>query len=204
MNVEAIIRAIAPDDIDAKPIYLVDAADLGLAMTDTLAFTNRSCDLMLRPFLESTGRWRGRGFACVIDRQVLDPVQRIGVVLHELAHWLDTGDQPDHPVMSRRQPAAAMELSDAIVGSLTIPAWFGHEERFVRAAAHLAYRVAGLIEAVRPRHLRFIGPYHREPFSEAVFMDALSDELTRSDSIRSVLDTAAPEAFVERWEMATG
>lgn len=202
---ESILRDVAGDDI--HNVYLlngesVERYDQRLA-SDGSGWTSRVCDLMLADCIGD--QWTGRGFAAVIYPERCQDVQHtIGCVLHEAAHHLTYGDQQ---ATSEPPEGISRELLSWIpeepAAPISRPAWHQHESDFVRAAAHLAYRVGGVVESVRPRHLRFIGPYHHPPFTEDAFMQALAGELTRSDSIRDILGTPAPEAFTERWQQAT-
>ena len=212
-----LIREIAPHDVADRALYLVDFADLqavhnfaAIDFQDTLAFTHRRCDLMLRTWLESIGQWQGRGFAAVVRRDQFGSLpDLLGCVLHEFSHALDHGlktsdDDPDN-VLAKLPPHAAMKLSRLVMESISerVPPWFKHEERFIRASCHLAYRAGQVLECVKPSHLKFASHYHRQPYHEAAWMTALASELTSDQPIRSILATPAPAAFTERWRDAT-
>jgi len=112
---EVLCRLVATDDLEGKPVYLLDFSELveydsRLHGGNCGAWTSRFCDLILCDFLSNRGRWNGRGFAAVfhVDMHGKNMPLLLGSVLHELAHFL-TADVPKAVVEPQ---AVSLELLD--------------------------------------------------------------------------------------------
>ena len=211
---EQLIQEIAGDDMVDQACYLVPFAwvrehEPRLRGGSCAAWTSPLADLLLHKWLSNNNRWHGRGFATIIHGDQLQTVQAFaGAVLHEFGHYL-TFDVPqevselDHT--SERVlswvPLSWAELSPVAVDPRPLPRWHEHGADFVRACCHLAHRVESVLGSVRPHHIRFVRAYYLG-FSEGNFMEALSSELDRGGSIRSILRTNAPDEFTELWNYA--
>ena len=129
--------------------------------------------------------------------------------MHEAAHFIDgpLGMAVNDPIAANRDVqqllvtlAAQVEPDD----SEPLP-WAQHGQKFVRAAAHLAYRVGSFAQQITPDDLRFGERYYGPEFTECEWIDSLSDELERSTNkpLRAVLKTPAPAEFKAAWNRAT-
>ena len=213
-NCQRLLRSVAGDDLWGQGCYLVPFADIAayeplLRVDYCRAWTSSFLDLMLCDWLSSRGLWIGRGFATVINTDLISPTTQdfVGIVFHECAHHIcrplpeNIGDD-NLTEFSRACVEAFADSNDGTRPEQLTP-WDDHGLDFVRASCHLAHRVAKVVESVRPCHLRFASQYYPLPFNEAAFMTALADELDRTGSIRDILATPAPEAFSQRWQEAT-
>jgi hypothetical protein len=125
----------------------------------------------------------------------------LGVILHELAHWLTFAGRVsrfdgDLPTLSRLASQAIAEVYALEASNPTHrPEWYGHELPFVRAACHLAHR-AGQVCDVKAWHLRFSQPYYSGLFEER-WLDLLCDELQdrSGEPIKSILRSRPPKPF---------
>lgn len=205
------IDAVEPS-LAGQPKYLLsdDEAfriDRSLATGKSAAWTSRVLDLVLGEHLTSTGQWRGRGFAAIVDPAKHSTLKEIASsVCHELAHWIDSGAQvgPVSDVVERsRQLLDSMRDSSDLLTQASKPAWHNHGARFVRASCHIATRVARF--KITPADLRFATGYYGST-TEYDFMASLSGELTSrsKESIAAIIATPAPKAFADFWHRATG
>lgn len=153
-------------DFAACPIYIIHRGDVERSLPDwpawaatdpgraTLAWTAPILDVVLRDWLRSRGRWRGRGPAMVVDVPAVTaevrsagPVHRrklarsllLATVIHELSHalshpgrWWRVVQEP--PRIFHHPPPSKIVASQAQDDA-------SHELSFVRAAAHLIHRV---------------------------------------------------------------
>lgn len=221
LDAEQLIRCICPD-MKGIPIYLVDFQEVETTAPElraglNLGWTSKVCDLLLCDYLSQQGRWKGRGFAAVIQCSLL-PARRylLGVVLHELAHYLTFKPMQDKlPVLPERQLSLellswlpkswALPEPDPEETSSNLPRWYGHESEFIRTASHLAHRAEQVVAAVKPMHLNFGKAYYGSLFSELTWMTTLQTELDNTaETIREILAQAAPEQFQKLWQCATG
>lgn len=202
---ELLIREIAADDVDTGHLMIAEPGELGLVLPPDVGGLHS-------PTVYSLSGCDPSGFGCVVQGDRFDDDrQRIGAVLHELAHRIDDG-----PVeLDDREPPTAIEQSElAILIQLvlgvrsqriqrrTLPAWYGHGSRFVRIAAVLADRANRVCEAIRPSHLRYSSDY--TGLSEGSWLEPLADDLRRSGSIRAIISDPPPEPFRRAWRVVAG
>jgi len=197
-----IINAIEPTMRDV-PIYLVDVAEFDVRdkALDVLGFTGPLLDIELAHQLDQRGRWRGAGFAAAlyVDRIGNRFADLLGVVLHELAHWLTFADRVsrfdgDLATLSSLASQAIAEVYALEATNPTHhPEWYGHELPFVRAACHLAHR-AGQVCDVKPWHLRFSESYYNG-LREEYWMTVFSDELRAAETkpIKRIVRSRPPK-----------
>jgi hypothetical protein len=209
-----IIREIAVEDLQGHDLRILEPQELGV----------------LAP--PGVGGWFGLASyelagcdPADVALLVVDPagftndIERIGAALHEFAHWLDWGRDLVKPekVLGPRSARhrELLELRSRLLAALAIremeatpaadsdvPRWEGHEQRFVLAAAVLSHRAGEIIEAVRPRHLKFSSDY--TGVTEGSWLSVLGDTVTRSGAIGDILDAEHPAAFVRAWQGVTG
>jgi hypothetical protein len=198
-----IAAEIAGDDLRG-PVMVLEPSEIGLTLPAGIGGLHGQTVYALSGCDPS-------GFACVVQGDRFDSdVDRIGAVLHELAHRIDSG-----PVEIDTEPPTELERSElSILIQLILsarsghirrtkrPPWYQHEQRFVLAAAVLAYRAGEIIEAVRPRHLKFSSDY--TGVTEGSWLSVLGDTVTRSGAIGDILDAEHPAAFVRAWASVTG
>lgn len=202
---ERFLRTIAQADLDGVGCYVVAWADIatalpGLYREGTLAYTSSIADRVLQPWLESQNRWTGPGFATVVFRErIASWVDVLGCCVHELSHWLSD----DRPADTRPADELERELADwaAATYERPNPPWQDHESPFIRAAAHLSNRAGIVLEAIRPRTVRFSTAY--TGYSENTWMRTLETELDYSGSIRELLRTDPPADFMDLWNFVT-
>jgi hypothetical protein len=188
-------------------------------------------DLVLQPQLESQGKWRGRGVAVVINPVAFadclssDDVLRqvVGVVLHEIAHHIDT---LRFGSAGSATPADRLaKFADGCEKSQTheAPQWqelgdsnskkraaalmhlMMHGPSFTRLCCHMFYRCrfgqGGLV--LRPRHITFAGDYPGLEFlpPAAACIESLWPELEacRNLPLRDVLEIGMPAEFTKLW-----
>ena len=208
-----LLQAITPEFRDA-PIYLVSADELASfdSRFDSICpasngWTGVLCDHLCSEFLRSVGRWDGAGFATVI-RANRSPLECVSTVLHESSHYLDWhGQESFQAVRCEHVKTPLPDLHQKIAAANTpaameFPRWHLHEQRFIRAACHVAHRANQFIAAIRPKHLAFATDYYGQPFSEQAFLDALGNELDRQEPINEILKTEPPIKFQERHKQA--
>lgn len=213
--------AICAELLDgAEPAYLATPDQAGERFQchdGCCGFTTANIDLALSPYLRRTGRWRGRGFAAIIDArriihwQGIVAANVIGVACHELAHHLER-----RPVQSAEWEAAPQHVVDEVTAACEevdfsycaperpIPPWYLHGSKFVRACAHLATRVRRLHRGITTDHLRFGGAFYGVSPAKK-YMRALEAELRdcRDMPIREALATEPAAAFMKLWHHDT-
>jgi hypothetical protein len=224
-DAEQVLRDACPDIEEHAPVYIVVSDPNGDGMPtalagDTAAFHRAGLDLTLRDFLAANGRWRGRGFATLMNGAVWQSVSErlsdrrdvfaemfCGCVLHELGHWLS--DQ------STANTAALRDLSDSVREAVTPsscvlssladrpdrevagrPRWFGHGVDWVRACCHLWWRAQPKIS-----HQAITNNAGYGLSSLANYADALVDELNtrQSDPIRHIVSSPRPSTLEVLW-----
>lgn len=199
---EQLARAIIPD-LRGLPLYvivpragtLVTAEMLGRARG---AFYSGLSDV-LRPDLESAGKWQGPGPAIVTD-----DADDVGLVLHELGHWLDVplpSEPLDYPAFMAANERMHAELE---APAPVPPALWSHGDRFHRICCHLWYRASRMIgHPVRIAELCFGSDYRGLESLSAPghYVQSLWDELQtrRGWAIRDVLALPAPDEFNQLW-----
>lgn len=200
----ALIREVAADDLTDGGIAIVEPGELGLTLPDAVGGLHSS------RVYELTG-CDPRGFACVVQADRFDTdVERIGAVLHELVHRIETGPfeitvDTDAEVVTERESLLLQLLLLAgrdRVRSRKLKPWHQHGHNFVRCGAILAHRAGLLAESIRPRHLRFSTDYTGVP--ESSWTAVLAAEIERGGAIGSIIGSKPPQRFVEAWASVTG
>lgn len=222
-------RRVAPADLAEQAVYVVPYSDVAeshpeLARSEASGWTMPGLDLALRPWLATLGRWRGRGFACLID----DRLPRwlvVGIVLHELAHWLTYQDQvmatcdedsagelvAEHVgvVHPRRDGPGVLSVAveSAIAGARPLRVATpnaqerrdAHDLAFHRAAVHVRHRAK--LAGIDVRNLTFAGDAYglSSPLS---YIEALAEECECmvGEPIAGVLASPAPDQLAELWQ----
>lgn len=125
-----------------------------------------------------------------------------GIVCHEVGHLLAEPAARKSPLaeLATLVPAVACDYveSHRVSG---LPPWFGHDDRWIRAACHLYDRAASLRRWwITPSDLCAAGPTYG--LSEVYdYLDALADEPSRKrgETFSEILASPAPAAFVNLW-----
>jgi hypothetical protein len=210
----ALVREVAADDLAAHEVRILEPSELGIIAPAGIggwfglaSYELLNCDPAAVALL-------------VVDGSKFDTdLERVGAVLHEFCHWLDFGRELVRPSKVLRPRTARerdlLELKSRLLAAIAlrdleatpdtqsdVPRWHQHGTRFVIAAAVLAYRAGEIIEAIRPRHLRFSSDYSGVP--ESSWAAVLGDEVERGGSIASIIAGRPPEAFCRAWRSITG
>ena len=158
-GIETTLRSLAPIDLADAPLYVVLQSENPPAdrlLLDSWGNYHPKNDLVFRLWLESCGRWRGRGPLVVVnDLDIRDasPAEDsesniLGIAIHELAHALSTGfdlierTAAETAMIELRASFAISRLNAAPPSTLSqngLP-WAGHDAHFIRVAAHLSHR----------------------------------------------------------------
>ena len=223
---EALCRAVA-HDVASGPFYVVLRPDLPPEYQGgdggALALTSRHLDLMLRTTLEQQRRWCGRGPTILVDpvtiaadtahrpqpsRRRVFPAVAMGIVLHELAHIIDSGPrddeaEPDPDLIQFGRLTLAADLTGVeppTNGPGAGVPWRGHEWPFIRLVMHLAHRAATLGVDVTARDVFDARDYELSPTHR--YVAALGDEHARlaTRPITTISQEPLPAAFVAQWE----
>lgn len=160
-----------------------------------------------RDELQAAGLWRGPGFTCLVR----EDVPTLEVATHELGHWLC--DPPFAADADARFDAATEEIKtlattrlweampDHVPAPEVLPWLVGgnHDLQFLRAVAHVAWRVEAAGGYVCQLDLLPPHGYQLSPFSD--YFRAFRDELSsRADEpIRSILSTCTTDAASKLW-----
>lgn len=174
LELEAMVRAIAPADIASRPVYIALVSDMPVDLRpsgETFGFHATFLDIVFRQWLADCGRWRGRGPCFVLNDEAIladaneragdDVVLRDGIyrnrmlatALHETAHVLtspiDLRPVPDEirSDVEKSSRAAVLEwIADKPLAADAEfpPQWAGHELAFVRTLLHVTHRAEQL------------------------------------------------------------
>lgn len=226
-------RAIAPDVFGTGPLHVAHFRELGIRTKSFGGLYTRRLDLMFQQQLVDMGRWDGPGNCILINTDSLVRRGRghsrwaraarrrevaaayHGVVLHELAHVLDD-DYPRLALDAGEQAARGLEFRlalvdrgiseermDAVRNSIRLPRWFGHGQRFIRLAMHLAVRA--LAAGIDVAATDVIETMDYGLSSTAAYVAALGREPERIAGwpIARIKATAAPAFFQELFESDT-
>ncbi len=211
---EGLGRAVLPE-YDC-PVYVVATLPGKLAGgCSALGYTSADLDLLVRPCLGD--RWRGRGFAVVVNRPLLTARWAgflrpavMGITLHELAHAVTDGyaarfaDDPEGRAAQVEALRASIESTDdrAAADAAGRRAFLVscHSPRFLRCLIHLWSRsLTAIRSAAPPLMLTFPLPFGSTDVYG--YSRALMPELTsgRDRPLASILDTPAPPALQSLW-----
>lgn len=154
---EATLRSLAPLDLAEVPIYVALVSELG--SEDLIPATAGGCtgaaqDLVLRPWLQTQGRYRGRGFSMIIkdslhcdlelDEEIVEALI-LKTCVHELAHCLDRGLPPTgdcNPIEAGLEIAAYRSAVRQNRKDENNVPWLGHGLSWLRITGHLAWRAS--------------------------------------------------------------
>jgi len=222
---EHVLRDSCVDLIDT-PIYIATATEHPGLLSWLGGFGGcfgATMDLALREKLEAAGEWAGRGFATIVNDDVIRTTYPAGdflaafvaVCTHELCHWLTSekwwSTRRRKPSMSDATGllqfyTATHRLDDSPTEHEASgkPKWTGHDAQFHRASCHLRERLP------EPRfRIMFATMFGGTPYglsSPYRYLRALESELVdrRGEPIRDILDSEPPAAFTTLWAADTG
>jgi hypothetical protein len=146
----------------------------------------------------------GCGLAAVDVRQLLglwDPVSRVvSVAAHEVAHAAaDAVSEIEFPQLPSDPEAQPKIWTPSKLAGIGRPPWLGHGPEFLRACAHVVYRLrcAGLT----PEERWCFPPDVYKVSSLERYTEALQGEPERLAGVPIVaaMQTEAPAGFVELW-----
>jgi hypothetical protein len=202
------LRHIVPE-LDGVPLYLRSAREIPEGHIDrgALAWTGRDQDLILRPTLEASGYWRGRGAAIVVSEDWFELTrnQQHGVLIHEAAHIF----QSDRAWLKDPSTFTFMEELLLKPGGIEFVtnAWRNHagvalidpeslrrEQHnavFVRCGLHIQRRACGMV-GIDDCQLFCSWYSSKDPDG---CLKALSGELCKGGDLWSILKTDPPKEF---------
>lgn len=220
-DLEALARQIAPLDLTPDiPFYVIDST----ASPDCLAggMYSPTLDLSVRPWLESQGRWAGRG-PCVFigdamwwefamedarrDQILAREVHRdrtLAVFAHELAHAFqrpfDLTPPGDPPHATAPTSAALKSMYEEAYEDLTHRGpWTNHEFHFIRLLCHVIFRLERLVGMRLPENFAFSANYGVGPLSAYSFALAHECEAMQSESFALIREARPPDGFMAIW-----
>ena len=199
MDLEPILRSIAPRDLDGVPLYVVTAGDLPaeLRLPGADGWTSKNLDVALADHLR--GRWAGRGPALVVSSP-----DAVGIALHELAHVLEKPlDLSPVQAGEHREASGALAVAcaaDCSVGFFAGEPWRHHGAAYVRIALHVLTRhnMRECRRRVHPGSLLLPGFF--DPHLWAYY-DAIAPEAGRlaDCSFAEIRATRPPAEFIALW-----
>lgn len=219
---EKSLRGLLPLDFPADvPIYICSRWELDSSVAvdigEKAACTSHLLDLWLRDRLEAQGRWRGRGFACVIFEHCfaeLDARRKtdamLAALLHEAAHWFDCPrpEIRDKPVSEWSQTSPELADRQFVVSVQSeieqereqgkrpaVEPWACHDFGFIRAAWHLFFRACENGYEPNPR-MMLIGGFGLNP-PEQYLTELQGEPLRRiNEPLRRVMADEPPLSFM--------
>ena len=217
-NLEATLRRLAPIDLaNNVPIYVVQQNShppVDLLLLDSLGSFHPQYDLTFQSWLDSCGRWLGRGPLLVLNDVAIRDVSPaedaesniLGIALHEFAHALNVGfdlterTAAEIALIELRASFAISRLNAAPPSTLPQTPWAGHDGHFIRVAAHLVFRAKRQGLAVELDQAVNFSQYGLRSSGDEYFY-ALTGEFERfADAPLSTLrNHQPPAAFVWRW-----
>lgn len=199
---ETALRALLPVDFPPSvPVYPVSRWDAGPEFRflrrgcgdDALAWTSPVLDIALQNHLESTGRWKGRGFAFIVQEEFAPQgVDLIHTALHESSHWLSYPIERTEPQRSSESTNVEFDVPREMKRTQLLnlidehagkpwPPWVSHGADFFRAAWHVIVRARARGFSCDPETLCF-GYGLADPFA---YLLALDGEPERRSAMRS-------------------
>lgn len=220
-GIETTLRSLAPIDLaDDQPFYVVlqsNAPPSDLLLTDCIGSFHRCYDLTFQSWLESCGRWLGRGPLLVVNDLLIrdytpdeDDADNVifGVAIHELAHAINVGfdlterTAAEVALIELRALLAINRLNVAppYTPPQTDLPWRGHDAHYIRVAGHLVFRAKRQGLAVELDQAVNFSQYGLRSSGDEYFY-ALTGEFERfADAPLSTLrNHQPPAAFVWRW-----
>jgi hypothetical protein len=193
------LRQFVPE-LDEVKIYLRSELEIppGLHRPGALAWTSADCDMMLKPTIEASGWWAGRGAAIVVSEEWhgLPCEQRLGILLHETSHillrfgsWHKTEFNAIDAIL--HQPGGYQRLVAAFGFEDEQSAWAKeqHGADFVRIGLHLQRRSQMPLQAIG-----LFADQYDSPDPEQC-LQALNAELCMGGDLMTILKTDPPPVF---------
>jgi hypothetical protein len=198
------------------PVYIcLQSAGAPAPLAGSYGCTSPTADLLLRPWLESRGRWFGRRPAIFIDDLLLranvtaeapaDADQLFArwlptILIHELAHVVHQGvDLAEVTTDTDRRAMALAAFSITVQDSPSLPPWFGHNAEWVRLALHLAHRATALGQPVNVDDLFNGETYGIAEPAEWQYVLVGEEAALERESIWDLQRFRAPLGFIELW-----
>ncbi len=215
-SLEKLARALAPSDLTARPIYIVLTSDSPpdeLTLRDSLGSFHPTYDENFKNWLQSQGRWAGRGPCIVLNDEAINAIWPSDaedmvndICIHELAHVLTNPNNFDELSLAE---SAAIELAaiysigranaafDRNVKSEA--SWRGHGAEFVRVVCHLIDRCRQFGIWSQPTAVFDLTQFGFRPTDE--YFRAVSGEFGsfRNAPLRDLIDHTPPTAFTDLW-----
>ena len=214
-------RRIIPD-LDGRPVYVVQIGiDSGFVTRKLLdgrqGLWARDLDTMLRPDLQERGEWQGPGVAVAVDTSFaianfgeFESQRRIvGMVLHELAHWLDFEEETPPTETSSELQCKLVKTVNTLRGEklaaiANLHTLTTHDSCWQRISIHLWHRAThGGGYILGPEHLAIGNSYqwlsHLPP--PPVLVDVLREEChkLRLVPLRDLAYIDPPQEFTTLW-----
>jgi len=215
---ERLARNVVPD-LGNRPLYVVQPRDDGRISSATIGGSKGlffpDLDSVMRPELEALGEWRGPGVCLVLDaeafyREGLSEFETerkiVGVILHELCHWLD---KPERKEIA--STAEAFNRFTEVWGSppkrkpqFPVPL-LAHPDTFQRLAVHVLYRCNhGGGYCLSPRRLAISSTYAGLEYlpDPQEFVGTLDQEVRELVDLplREIAARKQPTAFIQLWD----
>lgn len=193
----------------------------------------RYLDLAAADKLVTAGKWHGRGIGLYINDSILPDHNAAlfarlftAVCLHELCHWVTMLDAWRE---ATSVPISAADIVSVLVGDLlrgeeqtflakiaapeseapdlpdTIsPPWAGHGASFIRACCHLRHRALHADRWIEPLSMYYAGASYGLSGPRRYEASLCGEpENKRSWPIEQVLQSPAPDRFLELWQSDT-
>jgi len=215
-NARQIAEAVFATDMNGLPLYLVQP-EMGQHVGGWYSPCN---DAIFRDQIEASGGWRGPGpcVAICLDTEEFQGIEDdhdrerwiLGVVLHELTHFVDYSAEKVQPRERTQEETATAwatieaRITDEQPASRLPWIYRTHGASFTRLACHVWYR-ANKLFPISPYSLCFGNVYPSLWLLESprVYIDSLRDELEEypATSPLRVLPWGfdPPEAYTSLW-----
>ena len=193
-----------------EPVYLIRRAEAPHLFhqwaTVAVAHTVSTQRSDVRSFLDAAGRWRGHGFACVIDlgrlRESVLLADCRDLLLHEYGHHLLIAERPAPDAPSDLPAADAAEVESYrglydLATTTTCP-WFNHEADFVRIMLHCWHRSWVRRRPLEARNVWAAGPaYGLAPIGDYLRVLWPTGDLQRHERtpLEEIAQTPIPLVF---------
>ena len=193
------IRQFSPE-LNQTRIYIRSEREIpqGLHPPGALAWTCSSADMMLKPSLEFSGWWRGRGAAIVVSEEwhSLPYYERAGILIHEVSHIFQSFGSWDKTEFNAideiiHKPGGYEKLVAAFGFENEQSAWAKeqHGADFIRIGLHLQRRSGIPLHAIGI----FAEQYGSPDYAKC--LDTLNDELRTGGDLTAILKSEPPEEF---------
>jgi hypothetical protein len=215
----AICRKLVPTDLAQSACYIVPHTFLGWPRSEqfwrqSLAWTSAVLDLKLQDNLRAVGKWRGRGFATIVnDGLICSEPGFFAIALHELCHWLT---EPEWQVVDTSRLSEALpNLERAVLTMASRPFaedptdeigwlkfdWAVHGSDFARACVHLLYRAGVHGVPINPVEMRFAKRWGNCQYAPATYTAAIGTEPRdrQEEPLRDILRSPPPADWINLW-----